>query len=117
MRVMAHSLSLLLLALAMMLAAAAWADARAEVPSAALSAFEQSVTPGQGKRIAMQCYRCFGKACNASAISCGAASAIAPSVVVLTSVVSAETQPTSSKVARDHGIPPDPHPPRPTAIG
>lgn len=118
MRVMAHSLSLLLLALAMMLPAAAEADARAEVPIAALTAFVQSATPGQAKRIAMQCYRCFGKACSASACgaSCGSAIALAPLDTVLTSVISAETPPTSSKVARDYGIPPDPHPPRPIAI-
>jgi hypothetical protein len=121
MRVMALSLSLLLLALAMMLPAVARADTRAEVPISALTAFLQSASPGQAKRMAMRCYRCFGKACSASAVACGAscgsASALAPLVVVLTSVISAETQPTSSKVARDHGIPPDPHPPRPIAIG
>src|SRR5713226_3397409 len=121
MRVMAHSLSLLLLAVAMMLPAVARVDARAEVPMAALTAFVQSATPGHAKRMAMRCYRCFGKACSASAIACGApcgsASALTPPVVVLMSVASPKARPTGSRAARDHGIPPDPHPPRPVAIG
>jgi len=121
MRVMAHSLFLLLLAVAMMLPAVVRADARAEVPIAALTAFVQSASPGQAKRMAMRCHRCLGKACSASAVACGApcgsASALTPPVVVLMSVASPKARPTGSRAARDHGIPPDPHPPRPIAIG
>ena len=121
MQVMARSLSLLLLAVALMLPTVVRASVRADVLIVTPAAFVQSAIPHQARRIAMRCHRCFGKACDASAVTCGAycgtASALTPLVIVLASVSRHAAEPSAFTAARDHRGPPDPHPPRPIAIG
>src|SRR5260370_4340477 len=118
MQVIARSLSLLLLVVALMLPTMerASASACAEVPIATHAAFVQSATPDQTSRMVMKCDRCVGKACDAYAVTCGAycgtASALAPLVVVLASITLPAAWPSAFKAGRDHGRPPDPHPPR-----
>jgi hypothetical protein len=120
MQVVTRSLSLLLLAVALMLPTVARTSAHADVLLAAPASFVQSATPNQAKRMAMNCHRCFGKACGASALACGAycgaASALTPLVVVLTLVASPAAASSVFKAPRDHGRPPDPPPPRLIAI-
>jgi len=120
MQVVTRSLSLLLLAVALMLPAVARTSAHAEALLAAPAAFVESATPNQAKRMAMICHRCFGKACGASAVACGAycgaASALVPPAVVLASVTRLAAEPPAFTAARDHIGPPDPYPPRPIAI-
>ena len=117
MQVMARSVSLLLLVVALMLPTMERASACAEASIATQAAFVQSATPDQTSRMLMKCDRCIGKACDAYAATCGAycgpASALAPLVVVVpASITLPVVWPSVSKAVRDHGRPPDPHPPR-----
>lgn len=120
MQVVARSLSLLLLAVAMMLPTVARTSARAEALIAVSVAFEQFAVPHHAGKTLMRCHRCFGAACGESAVSCGAycgaASALTPVVIVLMSVTKPAAGPFAFKAVRDHGNPPDPHPPRSLAI-
>ena len=116
MQVMARSVSLLLLVVALMLPTMERASACAEASIATQAAFVQSATPDQTSRMLMKCDRCIGKACDAYAATCGAycgpASALAPLVIVLASITLPAAWSSASKAARDHGSPPEPHPPR-----
>jgi hypothetical protein len=125
MQVVARSLTLLLLAVALMLPTVARTSAYTEAPIAAqaepvaagaFSLFLQSATSYQAGPMAMRCHRCFGMACGGSAVACGGccgtASAIAPFVIVLASVSGPSATPPAFKAVRDHGLPPDPHPPK-----
>jgi hypothetical protein len=125
MQVVARSLTLLLLTVALMLPTVARTNASTEasiptqaepVTAGAFGLFVQSATSFQAQPMAMKCRRCFGMACGASAVACGAccgtASAITPFVIVLALVGGPLATPAPFKTARDHGLPPDPHPPR-----
>jgi hypothetical protein len=118
---MARSLFLLLVVVALMLPTMERASACAEASIETQAAFVQSATPHQTSRMVMKCDRCVGKACDAYAVTCGAycgtASALAPLVVVLASITLPAAWPSAFKAGRDHGRPPDPHPPRTIIIG
>src|SRR5260370_24058783 len=114
-------LSLLFLFVGLMLPTIVRPRACAEAPIARQAVFVQSVTPHQTSRMVMKCDRCVGTTCDAYAVTCGAycgtASALAPLVVVLASITLPAAWPSVFEAARDHGSPPDPHPPRTIIIG
>lgn len=120
MRVMTRIFPFLLIAVALTMPAAAQAGVRIDVPIDASATLVRSAVLSNAIQMAMPCRACKAKACSAIANACGAyctaATALLPIAPALAATTAQVAGPSVIPAVLDHHGPPDPYPPRPTAI-
>lgn len=120
MRVMTRIFPLLLIAVALMFPAAAQTGVRIDVRVDVCVTLAQPAVLSNAMRTGMPCRICKMKSCSANAVACSSycvvASALLPRIVGLVPSPSEVVVPLLTPALLDHHGPPDPYPPRPTAI-
>ena len=120
MRVMTRIFPLLLIAVALTLPAAAQTGVRADVRIDAFATLVRPAVLSNAMRTAMPCRSCKVKACSANAVACSsycvAANALLPNIIGLVPNPSQVVVSSVTPAILGHRGPPDPYPPRPTAI-